>query len=103
MPRIRKHSPGAVNMKKKDERIGRQKQMPWWAYLLAAILAYPLLYYIVPLLGQTGGLPFLLTSMARQAAPIVTIIFLLLAANALYKDERPAASTTSKNQKDDNQ
>ena len=89
-------------MKKEDERGGSVKQIPWWAYLTLAILAYPVLYYIIPLLAQKGSLPLLLTPMARQAAPIIAIIFLLLAANALYKNEPPTTSTTSENQKEDN-
>jgi predicted membrane metal-binding protein len=89
-------------MKTEDERCDTTRQIPWWVYLTFAILAYPMLYYIIPLLGQKGNLPLLLIPMARQAAPIITIIFLLLAANALYKNEPPTTSTTPENQKEDN-
>lgn len=89
-------------MKKEDERGSSAQQIPWWAYLTFAILAYPMLYYIIPFLAQKGSLPLPLIPMARQAAPIIAIIFLLLAANALYKNEPPTTFTTSENRKEDN-
>lgn len=61
--------------------------IPWWLYLLIAILSYCSLSYLLPSLGTAETPLGKLLQMAPQAAPIVAVAFLLLAANALYKDD----------------
>lgn len=61
--------------------------IPWWLYLLFAIISYCSLYYLLPSLAIAGTPIGKLLQMAPQAAPIVAVAFLLLAANALYKDD----------------
>ncbi len=63
--------------------------LPWWLHLILAILSYCLLKYGVDQFDTSGSQSTPLSLMAEQAAPIVAIGFLLLAANALYKKDPP--------------
>ena len=65
------------------------QKIPWWLHLFFAILSYCTLSYLLPSLGAPEDVAGKLLRMAPQAAPIVTVAFLLLAANALYKDDPP--------------
>lgn len=60
------------------------KRFPWWVSVLAAIISYCLLKYLVPELQPTGATWQQLVQAAPTFAPIVTIPFLLLAAKQLY-------------------
>jgi len=65
----------------------RKKVIPWWGYLLLALLSYSLLRFgPAALFGDPAG-PF--RALAGKAAPIVAIGFLLLAANGLYANDPP--------------
>ncbi len=70
------------------------RHIPWWVYLLMAIAAYVLLKYMLP---QIDGLSPQLQGLAEQLAPIITIIFLVLAGNGLYRFSTP--ETNDKNDK----
>jgi hypothetical protein len=65
------------------------QKIPWWFHLLFAIFSYCTLGYLLPSLGAPENVVGKLFRMAPQAAPIVAVAFLLLAANALYKDDPP--------------
>lgn len=66
--------------------------VPWWLHILIAILCYWLLKYFLPSLVQGQSAAGRLLLLAPQLAPIVAIVFLLLAAFALYRsDETPPA------------
>ena len=70
------------------------RHIPWWVHLLIAIAAYVLLKYMLP---QIDGLSPQLQGLAEQLAPIITIIFLVLAGNGLYRFSTP--ETNDKNDK----
>lgn len=61
-------------------------KISWWLYLILAILSYYIFSYILPTFSTTGSNLDKLFEMAPEAAPIISIVFLLLAANGLYKD-----------------
>ena len=63
------------------------KKIPWWAYILLAILSYYSLTYIAPQLQLPN---ITLQNIARAApglAPLAAIVFLLLAAVKLYDSD----------------
>ena len=62
------------------------RHIPWWVHLLLAIAAYVLLKYVLP---QIDGLSPNLKGIAEQLAPIITIVFLVLAGNGLYRFSTP--------------
>ncbi len=66
--------------------------VPWWLYLLIAICSYVSLTYLLPALTPSDTSMAKLFLLAPKAAPIVTIVFLLLTANALYRDDPPPES-----------
>jgi succinate dehydrogenase hydrophobic anchor subunit len=63
-----------------------KKSIPWWLYLLSAILCYTLFKFALPILASDPAIGERFAEMGKLAAPITAIFFLLLAANALYKD-----------------
>ena len=71
-----------------------QLHLPWWLFLLLAIAAYVSLKYVLP---NTDWLAPKMYGLAEQLAPIVTIIFLVLAANGLYQ-----SNATTPQDEDDN-
>lgn len=62
-------------------------RIPWWLYLLFAIISYCTLKYILPSLATPGSASAKLFALAPEAAPILAIVFLLLCANGLYRDD----------------
>lgn len=73
------------------------QKIPWWLHLLFAILSYCFLSYLLPSIGTAESATGKLLQMAPQAAPIVAAAFLLLAANALYKDDPQKDTNTDIN------
>ena len=59
-------------------------RLPWWLYLLFAICCYGIFRYLVPTFMSNRADNSTLSGLFEQVAPISAIIFLLLAANALY-------------------
>lgn len=63
------------------------KKLAWWVYILFACFVYIGLKYLLPLLlPQTAGM-LKLTGLLAALAPLVTMLFLLLGAAALYRDD----------------
>ncbi len=62
------------------------RHIPWWVHLLLAITAYVLLKYVLP---QIEGISPKMQGIAEQLAPIITIDFLVLAGNGLYRFSTP--------------
>jgi hypothetical protein len=91
----------AHHMKPEKQQSTLTKYLPWWLHLLVAILSYSLLKYILPALAsdQAGRERF--AEVGGQVAPIIAIIFLLLAANALYKDAPEKKKEMEDEQADD--
>lgn len=73
------------------------KHIPWWLYLLIAILSYTLFKFVIPTLASDQAGRERLAEAGGLAAPIVAIVFLLLAANALYKNV-PSSKEESENE-----
>ncbi len=78
----------------------RSLQVPWWGHILLAVLIYTGCKYILPnSLSQVSSLQDL-ANITPIFAPIGAIVFLLLAANALYrsdqKKEEPEDSSSEK-------
>jgi putative exporter of polyketide antibiotics len=73
-------------MKPEKQQSTITRHIPWWLHLLVAILSYSLLKYILPALASDQAGREIFAEIGGQAAPIIAIIFLLLAANGLYKD-----------------
>ncbi len=71
-----------------------QRYFPWWLYLILAIVIYSLFKYVLP---NTDTLSPQLQGLAEQVAPILTIIFLILAANGLYNSQSPPSSDDNDN------
>ena len=70
-----------------EKQHGKSKRhFPWWLHLLIAILSYSTLKYFLPALASSQVDREQLTELGGQFAPIIAIIFLLLAANGLYRD-----------------
>lgn len=66
-----------------------QKGLPWWIFLLLAVISYYMLKYVPPmLLKNYPGLEAVF-SLMQKAAPIAALGLLLVAANALYSDSPP--------------
>ena len=63
-----------------------KKHIPWWLHLALAILSYVALKYGLQELGANQTEREKLAQIGSQAAPIITIGFLFLAANALYRN-----------------
>lgn len=73
-------------MKPQKRQDNTKRYLPWWFHLLVAILSYSFLkFFLVHLASDQAGREELAKA-GSQAAPIIAIIFLLLAANALYKN-----------------
>ena len=70
----------------------RRKHIPWWFYLILAIFFYVGCKYIIPALATNETSQAQLTEAGNLAAPIIAIVFLLLAANGLFKDVPPPPS-----------
>ncbi len=85
----------------------RKKHIPWWVYLILAIIFYVSSKYIIPALATSETSQAQLTEAGNLAAPIIAIVFLLLAANGLFKDvphspsqEEPPSTDGDKNEGD---
>lgn len=76
----------------------RTFQIPWWVYLLFAVASYCILQYILPSMFSDQQELEDYIHMAKKAAPIIAIAFLLPAAHALYQNDKPAPSDA--NEKD---
>lgn len=63
-----------------------KKHIPWWLYLFVAILSYSVFKYLIPALASDQAAKERFAEAGNLAAPIIAILFLLLAANALYKN-----------------
>ena len=63
-----------------------RKGIPWWVHVLLAIVFYLGSKYIVPAIADDATSRAQLTEAGNLAAPIIAIVFLLLAANGLFKD-----------------
>lgn len=70
----------------------RRMAIPWWVYLLLAIVFYIGCKYIVPSFAADAAGKAQLSEAGDLAAPIIAIVFLLLAANGLFKDVPPPSS-----------
>lgn len=66
-----------------------KKSIPWWLYLLLAILSYSLLKYFLPAMAADDLAREEFMAAGKVAAPIIAIVFLLLSANALYRNAEP--------------
>ncbi len=62
---------------------------PWWLSILAAIIVYSVLKYLVPNLFLENPEMQQLSQLAPQLAPVLTIPFLLLGAKQLYDGVTP--------------
>lgn len=69
---------------------------PWWGYVILAICTYLGLTYGFPLLCNRMGYQSL-AGLGGEIAPILTIVFLLLGANGLYRDVDSDKDTVSHN------
>lgn len=69
-----------------------RKHIPWWVYLFLAIFFYTGCKYILPGLASDPTSQAQLSETGNLAAPIIAIVFLLLAANGLFKDVPPPKS-----------
>lgn len=76
------------------------KGMAWWLYICFAIFTYLGLKYGFPLLCDAFGDPHV-GGLGGQIAPILTIVFLLLGANALYKGTSEQESCDEEPEGDD--
>ncbi|MBW1636990.1 MAG: hypothetical protein JRJ68_12030 [Deltaproteobacteria bacterium] len=63
-------------------------QIPWWLSVLAAIVSYCLLKYLVPQLQFSNSTIEDLAIIAPRFAPPAAILFLLLAAIRLYDSDQ---------------
>ncbi len=76
------------------------QKIPWWLYLLLAIASYCTLTYFLPSLKTAESTIDKLLDIAPKAAPIISIAFLLLAANALYRDDPPGETSNEEDTPD---
>lgn len=83
--------------KKEQNDTGDNKkfQIPWWLYLLFAVCSYSFLQYLVPAIFTNQPQLESFVHLAKQAAPIVAIVFLLPAAHALYQNDTPDSAPTN--------
>lgn len=78
-----------------------KRHIPWWLYLFFAILSYSLFKFVIPTLASNQAGRERLTDAGSLAAPIVAIVFLLMAANALYKNT-PESKEDNENEHTEN-
>lgn len=82
-------------MKDKDSmKNSAPRPFPWWLSLLIAIGSYCTLKYILPTIQTTHPVLQHLTKAAPILAPIIAILFLLLAAKQLYDSDLPTSPDT---------
>jgi hypothetical protein len=67
--------------------------IPWWVYIIIAVVVYIGLTYVVPALPAENHQINTWLHLAPKLAPIITIAFLLLGAKALYRE--PGKKATS--------
>ncbi len=91
----------ANHMEREQQQGIIKRHIPWWLYLSIAILSYSLLKYVLPMLASDQASREKFIESGSQAAPILAIIFLLLAANALYKNVPKDKGDTQDEQKED--
>lgn len=72
----------------------RQSFFPWWVSLLLALFCYGCFRYLLPALQQTMGISQTLIEIGQSLAPIITSLFLLLAAKQLYDQTIPEDKAT---------
>ncbi len=79
------------------------KGLPWWLHIILAILVYTGCKYILPHLAAENVFLNRIGQASPAIAPIGAIIFLLLAANALYSStpEDDENEPPARNQDDD--
>lgn len=73
-----------------EKSIPRWRRHLWWLYLLCAIISYMLVKYLPPLLFSEY--PEAYQELGGYIAPILAVIFLVLAANSLYENPLPPES-----------
>lgn len=90
------------------ESVGKKtkKNIPWWIYLILAIVSYLSCKYLVQVIDVEDRSLQLFLNQAPKAAPILAIVFLLLAANGLYANDKPPENEnevdpTGQNQEED--
>ncbi len=76
------------------------RTLPWWLHILLAILVYAGGKYLLPVLSPENIFLDHLLRIAPIIAPIGAIVFLLLAANALYASD-PVKKDVPSSQEDD--
>jgi hypothetical protein len=64
-------------------------RIPWWFYLLSAVSSYCILQYLLPSIYSSQPELSGFVHLAKKAAPIIAIAFLLPAAHALYQNDKP--------------
>lgn len=62
--------------------------LPWWIFVLLAVGSYCTLKYLLPDLHSVNPTLQKLFQAAPTFAPLITIVFLLLAAKRLYDTDR---------------
>lgn len=73
-------------MESKQQKETSKKYIPWWLYLFIAIVSYTAIKFFLPTLASNPADREQFAELGSQVAPIIAIIFLLLAANALYRN-----------------
>lgn len=76
-----------ASMKEEQGQRSAKRGLPWWAHLFIAIILYCLLQYGPSLFYSAGEGKEAIIVLGKQAAPICAIIFLLLAAGSLYRND----------------
>ena len=88
-------------MEKEKQQESAKKHIPWWLHLAVAILAYSFFKYVLPALPADQAVRENFAVLGNQLAPIIAIVFLLLSANALYKNVPKEKLEERDKQKDD--
>ncbi len=79
---------------------GSGNRFPWWVSVLLAIGSYCSLKFVIPGLQPTNPALLKLAQAAPSFAPIITILFLLLAAKQLYDIDAAEDTEDTKDEPD---
>ena len=74
-------------MKDENTTLPKKSGLPWWVHICLAIASYMGIKHGVPAFYARAEEQAVLVGVAPQLAPIIAIVFLLLAGVALYRDD----------------